>query len=111
LSQLEDIDNDDYIYIKREWDYSPHIDDRDHVHCHITRKKEQNVIIDFLWRKEEGALLISGKRGVGKTSTVFSAVGEAIKILGKDKVLPILINAPNFEIGKSKEDAEKNSLL
>jgi hypothetical protein len=59
-------------------------------------------------------LLISGKRGVGKTSTLFSAVGEAIKILEKDKekvVLPILINAPNFEMGKSKENVELNSLL
>jgi hypothetical protein len=114
MSQSEGIDNDDYIYIKQEWDYSPHIDDRAHVHCHITRNKEQNVIIDFLPRKEEGVLLISGKRGVGKTSTLFSAVGEAIKILEKDKekvVLPILINAPNFEMGKSKENVELNSLL
>ncbi len=32
--------------------------------------KEHNLIIDSLSRRIEGALLISGKRGVGKTSAV-----------------------------------------
>ena len=55
----------------------------------------------FLFRiclPTEGALL-TGQRGVGKTSAVFSAVKEAKELNRKDgiNVLPVLINAPNFE--------------
>lgn len=92
-----------HIPLKREWDYSRHFDDdKDNSHCHVIRKKEQEMLVDFLQRKNEGALLLSGKRGVGKTSAIFSAIQEAKRLLKKnDGILNILVNAPNFEINKS----------
>jgi ATP-dependent Clp protease ATP-binding subunit ClpA len=58
-----------HIPLRREWDYSRHFDDdKDNSYCHVIRKKEQEMLVDFLQRKNEGALLLSGKRGVGKTS-------------------------------------------
>lgn len=92
-----------HIPLRREWDYSRHFDDdKDNSYCHVIRKKEQEMLVDFLQRKNEGALLLSGKRGVGKTSAIFSAIQEAKRLLKKnDGILNILVNAPNFEINKS----------
>jgi len=100
--------NDDKIVLRRDWDYSPHIDEN--FGYHVIRKNEQAYLVDFLYRRNEGALLLSGKRGVGKTSAIFSAIHEAHKKLKDDKindvVLPILVNAPNFE--SFKEDIKNN---
>jgi tetratricopeptide (TPR) repeat protein/phosphatidylserine/phosphatidylglycerophosphate/cardiolipin synthase-like enzyme len=63
-----------------------------------------------LLRREEGALLLSGKRGVGKSSFVFSTLHEAIDKLYEEKgiiALPVLVNAPNFEIRRVNEKGEK----
>ena len=82
--------------------------------------------------KDEGALLICGKRGVGKTSVIFSAIHEAKrleeeKILQEKerlkneyrsddaskleekavKILPILVNAPGFELSKDHKENDK----
>jgi hypothetical protein len=66
---------------------------------HVVKK---SLFVDFLCRRIEGALLVSGKRGVDKTSLVFSAVHKASKQLAQDNIaaLPVLVNAPNFEIRK-----------
>ncbi len=111
------------IPIKEEWDYSPHIDGKTN-YCHVTRIKEQELITDFLIRKSEGALLISGRRGVGKTSSVFAAIQEANKFLenknkekeNKEKenkktqmeIFAILVNAPNFEVRKIRQEQKNN---
>lgn len=94
-----------YIYIKREWDYAPHIRKEVEKYYHIPRD-ERTLLVDFLHRREEGALLISGKRGVGKSSFVFSAIHEAIDKLNAEKgiiALPVLVNAPSFEIRRVNE--------
>src|SRR5262249_35110635 len=94
-----------YIYIKEQWDYAPHIRKEDvKTYWHIPRD-EKTLLVDFLHRRSEGALLISGKRCVGKSSFVFSAIHEAVdKLNAEDKItaLPVLVNAPNFEIRKVK---------
>lgn len=78
------------VVLKRNWDYSPHIDDflgehiesrREHPHCHVIRVKEMELLMDFLTRRSEGALLISGKRGVGKTSVMSLAISDAYEKL------------------------------
>lgn len=65
------------VFLKKNWDYGPHIDEI--MNNHIKRTRELEVFLDFLYRKNEGALLVSGKRGVGKTSTVFHALNEALR--------------------------------
>ena len=55
------------ISIKKEWDSSPHIyEDKRIKYHHIIRKEERDLLLDFLYRRNEGVLLLSGKRGVGK---------------------------------------------
>jgi hypothetical protein len=67
-------------------------------------------LVDFLRRKKEGALLICGKRGVGKTSVIFSAIQEAKRLEnGAEsamKILPVLVNAPGFGFAINKEKKE-----
>jgi hypothetical protein len=132
----EDNVQPDVILLRKEWDYSPHIDTesdngntsqqdannnhKQSSHCHVTRKIERDYLMDFFRRRREGALLVSGRRGVGKTSTIVAAILASQEILKKEiaskkknddikLLLPILINAPNFEIRKlekSKNNGE-----
>ena len=137
-----DTDNPSIVILKKEWDYLPHIvnsnlwkdqnsnltaglqENNDNnkanqdLHCHVIRKIERDYLMDFFRRRREGALLVCGRRGVGKTSAIAAAILASRMILGqsskkKDQsdaqadldgmaLLPILINAPNFEIHKSQ---------
>lgn len=80
-------DYNNIIILRKEWDYSPHIEKEEITSYHITRKRENQLLVDFLIRKEEGALLICGKRGIGKTSAVFSAIHSAKNLFEIDPVL------------------------
>ena len=53
-------------------------------------------------------MLLSGKRGVGKSSIIFTTIHETIKKCKDEriKLLPILINAPTFEIYESEQKDE-----
>lgn len=89
------------IPIKRYWDHTPHPDEPNREHCHVIRATEQKFIVDFLSRRIEGALLISGMRGVGKTSMIFSAIQDAMAKSSDSKMIVSLVNAPYFEMGQS----------
>ena len=91
----------------------------DNFHCHVIRRRESDYLMDFFRRRREGALLVSGKRGVGKSSAIISAVIQTKEVLshGSDKVvkqadtmelLPVLVNGPNFENLKSTEKDESD---
>lgn len=85
------------IPIKRDWDAQPHIQERKGYH--VTRTKERELLIDFITRRSEGSLLISGKRGVGKSSVIFSAVQDSKEKTKKNEtIIPVLVIAPSFEI-------------
>jgi len=104
------------VVLKQKWDYTPHIDDfltlhltnnpgterGTSQHCHVVRVKEMELLMDFFRRRVEGALLVSGKRGVGKTSAICSAIISAYNVLkgqsgAEIELFPVLVNAPNFE--------------
>jgi tetratricopeptide (TPR) repeat protein len=94
------------VFIKKEWDSSPHIEENKRIkYHHAIREEERDLLIDFLYRRNEGVLLLSGNRGVGKSSIVFTTIHETIKKCKAEriKLLPILINAPTFEIYESKQ--------
>jgi hypothetical protein len=135
---MYDDDNPSIVVLKREWDYSPHIDEnkilldtdpkctlqeannnkKETLHCHVIRKIERDYLKDFFRRRREGALLVCGRRGVGKTSAIAAAILASQEILKQEKkiekpkdaeesiptmrLLPVLVNAPNFEIRKTK---------
>ena len=83
------------ISLKEDWDIQPHLNEQ--IGHHIIRKKEHGHLVDFLLRKREGSLLISGKRGVGKTSSIFLAIQEINKT-SKQKIIPLHIIASTFDL-------------
>ncbi len=95
--------NNKEILLKKDWDYQPHIgDEQGH---HIIRKREQKLLLDFLARRKEGALLMSGRRGVGKSSVIFSTINKINKenLAGSLRLIPVLVNAPSFDIAGADE--------
>ncbi len=85
------------IPIKRDWDAQPHIQEKKGYH--VPRTKERELLIDFITRRSEGSLLVSGKRGVGKSSIIFSAIQESMEKTKNDEtIIPVLVIAPSFEI-------------
>jgi hypothetical protein len=89
------------VPIHPKWDSSPHLFIQNQNHFHIQRN-DAAFLRDFITRREEGALLVSGKRGVGKSSIIISSILHIIQELDKDNIvlLPIFVNAANFEIIK-----------
>jgi len=75
---------------------------------HVTRVRENFLLVDFLSRRTEGALLLSGKRGVGKTSAIFAAINNSMQKLDpksreteidrRIRLIPVVVNAPSFDI-------------
>ena len=105
------------IPINEKWDVSPHLFEDSRNNFHINRIDSASLS-DFIYRRKEGALLISGKRGVGKTSIIASTINslrerlESNKESKKTNLLPVLINAANFEILEtSRENVENNENL
>ena len=65
----------DTIELKKDWDYQIKLSGaKGH---HIARSKEHRILVDFLKRRDEGAMLLCGHRGTGKTSSVISAILDA----------------------------------
>jgi hypothetical protein len=97
--------NELILPIDQQWDLSPHIfENLDNFHVN---RDDSDFISDFIYRRKEGALLISGNRGVGKTSIIISTINRLRNQLKteneseKIELLPVLINAANFEIWES----------
>lgn len=88
------------VTLQKDWDYQPKIGST--LGHHIKREREHMVLVDFLTRKNEGALLLCGERGVGKTSTLFSAINEANV---DNSLISILIKATSIQFG---EDPKKD---
>ena len=84
------------IPLKADWDYQPRLgDDRGH---HAVRAGAGAALADFIERRAEGALLVVGHRGSGKTSAVIAAANRAAKREGLRKaVVPIMIKATSMD--------------
>lgn len=84
------------IPLKADWDYQPRLgDDRGH---HAVRAGAGAALADFIERRAEGALLVVGHRGSGKTSAVIAAANRAAKGKGLRKaVVPIMIKATSID--------------
>ena len=108
-------DNELVTPINEKWDLSPHLFENTKNNFHIYRNDSASIS-NFIYRRKEGALLISGKRGVGKTSIIASTINSLRERLEsnnepkKTTLLPVLINAANFEIWEtSRENFENNT--
>ena len=68
------------IPLKADWDRQPRLGNgRSH---HVTRTGVDRALADFIERRSEGALLVVGHRGSGKTSSVVAAANRAARPAG-----------------------------
>ena len=94
------------IPLKADWDYQPKLgNNRGH---HAARADASEALADFIERRSEGALLVVGHRGSGKTSSVIAAANRAAGLEQQDRaVIPIMIKATSID----KTGAEDNKTL
>lgn len=84
------------VTLRQDWDYQPRLG-RARGH-HASRREEQEAIVDFVARRDEGSLLVVGRRGSGKTSLVVAAVNEAARGMPPGKTLvPVPVKATSME--------------
>ena len=84
------------IPLRADWDIQPRLGDgRGH---HVARTGVDRALADFIERRAEGALLVVGHRGSGKTSSVVAAANRAARRKGYNKtVVPIMITATSMD--------------
>lgn len=94
------------IPLRADWDRQPRLGDgRGH---HVARAGVDGALADFIERRGEGALLVVGHRGSGKTSSVVAAANRAVRRTGRGKtVVPIMITATSMD----KEGADDRKTL
>ena len=84
------------VTLRQDWDYQPRLG-RTKGH-HASRREEQEAIVDFVARRDEGSLLVVGRRGSGKTSLVIAAVNRAARSMPPGKTLvPVPVKATSME--------------
>ena len=87
------------IKLSKDWDYQPKLHNT--FGHHVIRQNEQKILQEFMIRRKEGALLILGQRGIGKTSAIITAINESLKL---DKsIIPIILKAPTITITKDDD--------
>ena len=84
------------VTLRQDWDYQPRLG-RTKGH-HASRRREQDAVVDFVARRDEGSLLVVGRRGSGKTSLVIAAVNKAARGMPRGKTLvPVPVKATSME--------------
>lgn len=100
------------VYLKLDWDIPPRCPDtkenkvglKGHF---VGRRREIDRLVNDLLRRNQGAFLISGQRGVGKTSLVYKALHE---LTNKDnKYIFVLLNASQLEISEEINPPDSSS--
>ncbi len=81
------------ITLKEDWDIPVQPPGGDETGHFVGRVNEVSFLTNDLLRRSQGALLVSGYRGVGKTSLVY----KALRSLPEKSILPVLINATHLE--------------
>lgn len=96
------------IILKKDWDVdisAPLIDKAIEGHF-VGRDRETKLLSNEILRRNNGSILVSGHRGVGKTSLVYKSLRNAKE---KDKnIKVVLLNASQLEAhSRHKENQEK----
>ncbi len=96
------------IVLKRDWDINinPPISDGEIQGHFIGRERELKLLVNEILRRNSGAILISGYRGVGKTSLVYKALWEAKA--KNNNIIMVLLNAAQLE---AEIDETENSKI
>lgn len=100
------------IILKDDWDVSlrPPLFGNDVVGHFAGRNKEILRLVNELLRKNSGSIVVTGHRGVGKTSFVYKALSDVYE---KDEcdILIVLLNAGQFEISSEKGTINPKEVL
>lgn len=103
------------ITLADDWDYPPNpFPDKKEKQGHfVGRKAEVSLLANDLIRKDSGSILISGMRGVGKTSLVYAALNEVKRLErnGGRTLLPVILNASQLQHHLKNEESEKNGSI
>lgn len=94
------------IYLKKNWSES--IDYENETGLFVGRDKETNHLKLTIINNDSGSILVSGVRGVGKTSFVYKVIQELRSYYKKSKektLIPIVISASQLEFTKT-DDSE-----
>lgn len=99
------------IVLKRDWDIQiTRPLNGEKVRGHYSgRNIELNMLTNEILRGKKGSILISGYRGVGKTSLVYKSLWDVLN--REDKTIIVFLNATQLEAGfssKIDEDSKSN---
>ncbi|MHB8792025.1 MAG: P-loop NTPase fold protein [Thermoleophilia bacterium] len=95
------------IVLKNDWDLPPHYEkERGHF---LGRKEELSKLVSEIVRRESGTILLSGQRGVGKTSLVYEALRKSKLEInargGSKETVPVVLNASQLEVIDTNESS------
>ncbi len=91
------------LTLKKDWDSNVSSPTEDKKSGYFAgRANELTIFKNEISRKTKGSILISGYRGVGKTSLVYKSLSEL-----KDDTLVILLNAAQLEAEKDEKASKK----
>ena len=100
------------IVLKHDWDIPLQLhttDGQPGIGHFAGRDTEVNMLSNEILRKRSGSILVSGYRGVGKTSLVYRALHNARK---KDKgLIVVLLNAAQLDVKPTTEPKDTNSKI
>lgn len=101
------------IVLKRDWDVPVNLplpDEEKRGHF-AGRLNELHSLTNEISRRSNGAILVAGHRGVGKTSLVHKAILEAQR--SNPKILAVLLNAAQLDLPSqvSVEDAGRDKAI
>ena len=98
------------FFLKDDWDQNINAPTSDNETGHFYgRQKELNLFVSELSRRKNGSILVSGHRGVGKTSFVYKALWNLKK--QTDNVIPVLLNASQLGVlSKNNDDDSKSQV-
>jgi len=95
------------IRLKRDWEIpiQPPFVEKKIIGHFAGRKQEIEFLTNEILCVEQGSILVSGYRGVGKTSTVYKALSEVKK--REENLLIVLLNVTQLDVKNGSEDANE----
>lgn len=102
------------IILKPDWDIPVQIPRKEQVEQighFVGRKAELAVFVNELLRRKQGSILVTGYRGVGKTSFVYQALHQLLKQHDNEKVLFVLVNGNHLESDSYSRSPDPRSIL
>ncbi|HMR98373.1 MAG TPA: AAA family ATPase [Anaerolineales bacterium] len=102
------------VVLKPEWDVPVQIPRKkqfEQIGHFVGRKAELAVFVNELLRRKQGAILVTGYRGVGKTSFVYQALHKLLRQHDNEKRLFVLVNGNHLDSDIYSRSPDPKSIL